>query len=346
MKISMSTELVWQIAAREAAAGEFKEIEPEHFLLALLKFSELPVEEVGKIAAGTEAAGELTAELNATRETLINRSIESKPFRRQLRTLLGKGGYPYDSGKMHRSKISRELFNTAARLATDVGKDVLTTEHLLEAIFVSPPSAIVRVLGDDLGQSEIRPSKTPLLDEYGRDLTKEAVTGELPVVSGRKAESNALIRALTQVDPRCVFLISNNDADARSVVLAAAGVIGAEGTPSNIKSKRIVDVTGVKSASGYEPEIIDRLERIFAESANETSVILYLPAIEDTKGTISDSDWLKRLKLMLGKEAVQCICRLAPAVHQKWIVKDSEWRRLAEAMWVYEEARREVPAEI
>ena len=55
MKVSASVEMVMQLAGQEAIAAEFKEIEPEHLLAALLKFSELPTEEMDKIAPGSTA---------------------------------------------------------------------------------------------------------------------------------------------------------------------------------------------------------------------------------------------------------------------------------------------------
>ena len=72
MKVSASTELVWQLAGQEAMVRQFEKIEPEHFCIALLKFSEIPVEEVEKIAPGAEVARAMSVSWRL-------RLIESRP---------------------------------------------------------------------------------------------------------------------------------------------------------------------------------------------------------------------------------------------------------------------------
>ena len=98
MRVSASVELVWQLAAREAVAGEFGEIEPEHFMMALLKFAELPVEQVENIAAGAEAAKDLALEVGTVRERLESLSVETTKARRKLRGRVGRGKSPYEGG--------------------------------------------------------------------------------------------------------------------------------------------------------------------------------------------------------------------------------------------------------
>ena len=85
MKVSASIELIWNLAARESIAGCFPEIGAEHFLQALLKFAELPVEDLDKVAAGPDAARLLAGEVQNVRAELAGRKIESTECRRRLR---------------------------------------------------------------------------------------------------------------------------------------------------------------------------------------------------------------------------------------------------------------------
>ena len=98
MKASVSIELLWQLAAQEAIVGEFAEIEPEHFFAAMLKFAELPVEELGHLVRGGRVPRELATEVDSVREELDSREIDSTRVRRELRARLGKGGNPYHWG--------------------------------------------------------------------------------------------------------------------------------------------------------------------------------------------------------------------------------------------------------
>ena len=66
MNLSPSIDLIWRLAAQEMAAGEFSEIQPEHFCMALLKFAEVSVKapeddgeqaELAKAIAGDAQSG-------------------------------------------------------------------------------------------------------------------------------------------------------------------------------------------------------------------------------------------------------------------------------------------------
>jgi len=66
MKYATSIALVWKLAEGEAASADFDRIGPEHFFMALLKFSELPVENADDIGLNAEAARPASALGNHT----------------------------------------------------------------------------------------------------------------------------------------------------------------------------------------------------------------------------------------------------------------------------------------
>ena len=346
MKISASIEIIWQLAGQETIAGEFKEIEPEHLFMALLKFADLPVKEVNNIAPASEAAKQLAAEVGRVREELANRSIDSTKFRRSLRAQMGKGNNPYDGEGIHRSQASRALFDAAARLADDAGVETLTAEHLLAAILASPTAAIVQLLGEKIKPMMPKTSKTPLLDEYGRDLTHLAAIGKRQDSSARRVEAKVLIQALTRTNCLCVFLITDGDDAALSVVSAASLLIVSKNCPSMIKGNRIFDITGMKSVPGSLERPMSQLERIMAEATAEKKVILFVPPIEVLEDSSKINIWLNLLKAALDKGLVQCICRVGPQAYRKWIEKDSSLRRLAEFIWIRAEEKGGIPTEI
>ena len=110
MRPSASVELVLQLAAYEAAASQFAEIEPEHLLAALLRFSELSSEDLLKLVPGTAAGRELTSETDAVRKTLTERSINSTFVRNSVRARMGTGGVRYQGGRLQRTTASRQIF--------------------------------------------------------------------------------------------------------------------------------------------------------------------------------------------------------------------------------------------
>ncbi|MFQ5786850.1 MAG: Clp protease N-terminal domain-containing protein, partial [Thermodesulfobacteriota bacterium] len=191
MRISASIEVAWNIAAQEAIATEFKEIEPEHFFEALLKMTEIPIFQYKQMASHETIVNQLNNELQDICKELQALNIDSKTIRRSLKAQLGKGNHPFQGGTMHRSPASREIFDRMASIAADEGTEVIMLEHMLKALIESPTSAMVEVLGKMLKEKGEKKVKTPLLNEYGRDLIQQVANGELPAITDRKAESSA-----------------------------------------------------------------------------------------------------------------------------------------------------------
>ena len=158
MRLSPSSELVHQLAAREAIAGRFKEIEPDHFCLALMKFSELPLDEMEKMGQGGGIARVLANEVKSLREEFESRAVDVKRMRRDLRERLGKGDSTYDGGQLHRSQASRDMFKVAEGFAQHAGSETLTAVHFLEALLTAPTKAMRDVLGDAV---RTRPKEVP-----------------------------------------------------------------------------------------------------------------------------------------------------------------------------------------
>jgi len=43
VKVSKSIEIIWHLAGSEAIAADFGELEPEHFMIAILQFVDQPL---------------------------------------------------------------------------------------------------------------------------------------------------------------------------------------------------------------------------------------------------------------------------------------------------------------
>jgi len=346
MKVSANIGLVWQIAGQEAISGRFKEIEPDHFCLALLKFAELSVEEVEKVVNGAIVARELAVEVNAVKEELDSRSVDTKAKRRELRKRIGKGDNEYDGGLMHRSQSSRELFDAASKHGDDAGADTLIARHLIEALFASPTSAMIAVLGESLNRQRVRPAKIPILDEYGRDLTAKAAEGRLVTAPGRSAEIKALYQILSQKKLRSVLLVDESDETTRSVIEGVAHIFGSKKAPAHSEPKRIIDVSGINFSQKEAEASLRKMERVFGAASAAEGIVIFGPAIEETSGSCPAPEWLKLLKSTLTRGGVQCICRIDPSIYQRWVVKDRMWRRLAQVMWIQHKSKEKIPDEL
>lgn len=346
MKASASIELVMQIATYEAVAAKFREVEPEHLLMALLKFAELPIEEMGKLAAGGVAAKHVGREVSAVGKELTRRSVESTKIRRELRVKMGRGNSPFSGGVVHRSVASRQIFDVAGKLADDTGSDAVTAEHILEALMRAPTRLIEQVLGNAVGVKVEERKDTPLLDEYGKDLTKLVAEGRLPPVSNRTAECKAVVEALKQPDRRCVLLISDNDQVVESVVFAVAHAIGKKNFAGDLKDQRIIDVTNFPPIWKWDKNNWEQFRRLIAEGASAENVILFVPPVQNPPGLDVDDEWSGLLKKTLAKTSTQCVCRVEPATYKNCIKKDFGWKQFANVIWIHDEIKDEVPREL
>jgi len=120
MKFSHGILFTWDLAAREAAITNYAEIEPVHFLLAILKIIEISPNNFQIDSQDIESGilEDLNAEIAGIQKAFDSISPNSTFIRRKLRQTIQKPNEinnPPDA--MHRSMESRKLFRVAEHLA-------------------------------------------------------------------------------------------------------------------------------------------------------------------------------------------------------------------------------------
>jgi hypothetical protein len=325
------------------AAGGFKEIEPEHFCMALLKFAELKEADVQKAVGDEDAAKVLAKEVKSVREALTGCSIDTTRVRRQLRAQIGKGGVRYEGGQIHRSAASRELFNLAAQFADEGDADTVTAMHLLAAIVKSPTPAIAQALRGVAVPASKR-VETPALDKCGEDLVQKFAKGELLPDSDRSAECKAILQILAS--KKSVFLVSDSVQATESTLASLAMLLHTEAKSPLVKGyKRLIRSNLV----GYEEvrweTFIKIFDDIFREAAQCPGVLLVCS--QEDLCTSTDPHLLNSASASrLAQTSVRCIVLTSPKRYDSLVKADAGWRRLAEPVWVREEAKKSVPKEL
>lgn len=346
MRLSVLVELIMQFASYEAIAGKFREVEPEHLLMALLKFPELPIGEMEKLAPG-QGTKEIAKEVDVVCKELGRRAIESKKVRRELRAKMGRGNSPFSGSRIHRSAASRKIFDVAAKLADEAGSEVVTAEYILEALMIAPTRAIEQVLGDAVGAKVRERNETPLLDKYGRDLTMLAANKDNYPGTDRMVEGKALINILSQPERKSVLLITDDEAAAmRAVIRAAQSIAMKDNCPAVMKGKRIVDVSGLKRSGKRDKKTEDHFEKLYAEATASEDTILFVPAIESAAHEGTFEGWSDLLRQIISRGSVQCICRVGSVAYRDYVKRDTVWKRLANAIWIHDEFKDQVPWEL
>lgn len=332
-----------QFAIYEAATGQFPHIEPEHMLMALLKVSELRRDEVDKLAQG---ASNLIVEIEAVRNELLRRRIDSTSLRRELRAKKGQGGSPFQGGILHRSPETRRLFDRAVEFAAMEGTGSVKANHILQAVLASPTPLVEQVLGHAATYGMKDNQKATLLDKYGKNLTALAREGKLPSGTDRKAESKALAQVLHKSDKPAVFLISDSHPIFESVITATVLHMSKEDADNVEGTRRVIDVTNARGGSEWDTETLGRLRGIFSETSGLEDVVLVVPPLEPAGTESRTDDWIDLMESFLVQQSVKCLCRVDPEVYRTRIETRASWKRLGDVMWIRDKVNRDIPMEL
>ncbi len=344
MRISVSIELLTHLAQQEAVAGQFQEVQPEHFCMALLRFSELSVQDLDKIPLGPGLSRELAEEVENIRRQFQACVVDSTQVRRALRDRLGRGQGPFNGGQLHRSAASRELFEAAVRLADEANSEVLSAAHLLRALLArSTPLMAEFITKAPPAPSETpEPISAPLLDQHGRDLLELAAAGALPPSHGREAESRSLGLTLGRPDVRLVFLISDEQPPVGAVVTQLAQLM-ANGRERAIPNKRLVDLTPDSAQVSSVRASRQLLQDILTSAATQNDLVLVFSLTQKDE---EDQMLLDELRPALSAGKYQVVCPLRETFYRDMLARDPAWKRMAEVIWIEAGPIAELPDEL
>ncbi|MFE9423885.1 ATP-dependent Clp protease ATP-binding subunit [Kitasatospora sp. NPDC006697] len=186
------------------------------------------------------------------------------------------------------------------------GSSYIGPEHLLGALLeqdrsgagtalrgVAPSDGALRKVLDGYGTGGDRsstgehPSQTPTLDEYGRDLTVEARSGNLDPVVGRAEEIEQTVEILSRRTKNNPVLIGEPGVGKTAIVEGLAQRIVSGDVPQTLRDRRVVtlDLTGLVAGSKYRGEFEERLKKVIDEViAADQSVILFLDELHTVVG--------------------------------------------------------------
>jgi ATP-dependent Clp protease ATP-binding subunit ClpC len=154
--------------------------------------------------------------------------------------------------------------------------------------------------------------KTPVLDNFGRDLTDLAEKNLLDPVIGRKSEIERVTQILGRRKKNNPVLIGEAGTGKTAIVEGLALQIASGEVPLSLQGKRVytLDLTGLVAGTKYRGQFEERLKALIDELVANPQIIIFLDELHTLVGAGNSSgalDAANILKPALARGEIQCI---------------------------------------
>ena len=175
-------------------------------------------------------------------------------------------------------------------------------------------------------------SKTPVLDNFGTDLTKQAAEGLLDPCVGREKEIQRVIEILGRRKKNNPILIGEPGVGKSAIVEGLAQMISNHHCSPTLFNKRLVtlDMTGVVAGTKYRGQFEERMKLLVKELEQNPDIIVFIDEIHTLIGagsTPGSMDAANILKPALARGTIQCIGATTLDEYRNSIEKDGALER-------------------
>ena len=193
-------------------------------------------------------------------------------------------------------------------------------------------------------------SKTPLLDNFGIDLTDAAAKGMLDLVVGRENEITRVTEILARRKKNNPVLIGEPGVGKSAIVEGLAQMIASHRTSPILYNKRVInlDLTGLVAGTKYRGQFEERMKALMREIESNKDIIVFIDEIHTLIGagsTPGSMDAANILKPSLARGKMQCIGATTLDEYRKSIEKDGALERRFQKV-IVEPTTREQTLEI
>lgn len=175
-------------------------------------------------------------------------------------------------------------------------------------------------------------SKTPALDKFGKDLSKQAAEGTIDPVVGRTDEIERVIEILSRRKKNNPVLIGEPGVGKSAIVEGLALRIFQHEVSPLLFEKRIIalDLASLVAGTTYRGQFEERIKSIINELQNNPEIILFIDefhTIIGAGGAEGSLDAANILKPALARGEIQCIGATTLKEYSKSIEKDGALER-------------------
>lgn len=322
---------VLMFAQEEARRLNYPYVGTEHLLLGLIREGE-------GIAA----------------RVLQGMGIELERVRGEVEKIIGKGSTPI-AGEIGLTPRSKKVLELSFDEARNLGHSYIGTEHILLGLIREREGVAATVL-QSLGASleSVRQgviemlsgftpnggktspgkaqTKTPNLDEFGRDLTALAKEGKLDPVVGREKEIERVVQVLSRRTKNNPVLIGEPGVGKTAIAEGLAQRIEQGKVPETLDNKRVVtlDLASVVAGTKFRGEFEERLKKVMDEIRTAGNIIIFIDELHTLIGAGAAEgaiDAANILKPALARGELQCIGATTLDEYRKHIEKDPALER-------------------
>jgi ATP-dependent Clp protease ATP-binding subunit ClpC len=166
--------------------------------------------------------------------------------------------------------------------------------------------------GTQTAQVRKSTGKTPVLDNFGLDLTKAAAEGLLDPVVGREKEIERVAQILSRRKKNNPILIGQPGVGKSAIVEGLALRIVHHRISRILWDKRVIvlDMAGVVAGTKYRGQFEERIRSILNELRNNPDIIIFIDEIHTIVGAGSAAgtmDAANMLKPALSRGEIQCV---------------------------------------
>lgn len=292
LTISKSTDRVLKMSMLEARFMKSQETDTEHLLLAILKESDSPAAQI--LHTNDITYDEVSAFLKGNGDTPREESAQ-RPSPRDM----GAGFTDDDDDELEDERNYRR-----------------------EQQGGSGSSASTQRSGND----------TPVLDNFGTDMTKAAEEGRLDPVVGRDNEIERLAQVLSRRKKNNPVLIGEPGVGKSAIVEGLALRIVQRKVSRVLFDKRLIslDMASIVAGTKYRGQFEERIKAILNELSKNPNIILFIDEIHTivgAGGATGSLDAANMLKPALSRGEIQCIGATTLDEYRKNIEKDGALER-------------------
>ncbi len=177
------------------------------------------------------------------------------------------------------------------------------------------------------GEKKFERTKTPVLDNFGRDLTKLAIEDKLDPVIGREKEIERVAQVLSRRKKNNPVLIGEPGVGKTAIAEGLALRIIQRKVPRILQDKRVVtlDIAGLVAGTKYRGQFEERMKALMTELEKASDVILFideLHTIVGAGGASGSLDASNMFKPALARGDIQCIGATTLDEYRKYIETD------------------------